>query len=224
MTPCKHQNNDDGVVMMETLITLPLYLVLLFGLFVLGDYSLMRLKLMSNERVRHWENGLRHSSVAIQESDLFLNMGISVASSESSFQDTVRQSDPSSEGWSRKIAGAWRIRVSPSKWGGDGLESLNNNLWSFVAYRFNSESLKLDMLAKAKFTGGATEPIPTSTLSRMTNVGRNNTYEPRWFNIFSESYTDNAPIVVRNGTEVITDSVVVNAYGARSNAYVAWSD
>ena len=131
----KHIADDDGVVMMETVITLPLYLLLLFGLFVLGDYCMMRLKLNNNERVRHWESGLRHTGSQITASDLFMGFGSEKSDMVGSVRDLsvgLNVSSPSSLSWSQVIASAWRINVSPSDWSANGSTSIINNLWTFL--------------------------------------------------------------------------------------------
>ena len=51
---------DSGVVMMETLLSLPLYLILLAGLFWLGDMVTSRSRLMILDHGNVWAFGVRH--------------------------------------------------------------------------------------------------------------------------------------------------------------------
>lgn len=54
-----------GVIMMETLLTLPFYVVLLAGLFWLGEVSLARLTFVEAENITLWAKGNRHESDTI---------------------------------------------------------------------------------------------------------------------------------------------------------------
>ena len=65
MNKCRIYKSERGAVMMETIITLPVYLFMIAGLFWLGDLCLARLALINGESVRVWENGNRHSSALI---------------------------------------------------------------------------------------------------------------------------------------------------------------
>ena len=63
--------NNSGVIMMETLITLPVYLLILAGLFWLGEGSLVRLTLIDGENYTLWAKGNRHESDDVSRSQLF---------------------------------------------------------------------------------------------------------------------------------------------------------
>ena len=52
---------DSGVVMMETLLSLPIYLILLAGLFWLGDMVTSRSRLMILDHGNVWAFGVRHN-------------------------------------------------------------------------------------------------------------------------------------------------------------------
>ena len=62
---------ERGVVMMETILTLPIYLIMLAGLFWLGELCLARMAFSQGENLRLWENGLRHPFSPVAERDLF---------------------------------------------------------------------------------------------------------------------------------------------------------
>ena len=225
-------DNDNGVVMMETIITLPLYLILLFGLFVLGDYCLMRLKLNNAERVRHWEMGLRYTFPNIRENDLFTifasddsgmvgsSRGLAVAS---------RNVTSSSLSWGQKIVSAWRVGVAPSNWAAGGSRFIINKLWAFSNRTDNPYGEITDkfMYARSRNVGTTTVSIPTLTISRRAINNRNSTYQGNWFGIFSESYNPDgsAPIrIVDERGNTIDGISIVRGYGARNAAYVAWSE
>ena len=52
----------DGVIMMETLLSLPIYIVMLAGLFWLGESAMARVSLIDGERYILWTSGNRHNS------------------------------------------------------------------------------------------------------------------------------------------------------------------
>ena len=227
----KYTSNEKGVVMMETIITLPLYLILLFGLFVLGDYCLMRLKLNNAERVRHWEMGLRYTFPSISENDLFTIFASDdsgMVGSSRGLAVANRNVTSSSLSWGQKIVSAWRVGVAPSKWAADGSTSIINNLWTFLNRSGDAYGSITDMsmYARSRVVGNNVTPIPTVTLSRLAANNRNNTYQVNWFGIFSETYDSegNAPIVLYDGDKTINAAKTVNEYGDRIDAYVAWSE
>ena len=227
----KYTSNEKGVVMMETIITLPLYLILLFGLFVLGDYCMIRLKLNNNERVRHWESGLRHTGSQINANDLFMGFGnenSEIVGSARGLSAGLNVRYPSSLSWSQVNASAWRINVSPSDWSANGSTSIINNLWTFLNRTGDAYGsiTGMSMYARSRVAGNNVTPVPTVTLSRLATNNRNNTYQGNWFNIFSESYDPdgNAPVILIKAGQQVTGSNVISAYGRRNRAYESWSE
>ena len=67
-------SREQGVVMMETILSLPIYFVLLAGVFWLGDFCIARLTLNHGQKVRLWESGNRHSSAIVNGNDIFYFM------------------------------------------------------------------------------------------------------------------------------------------------------
>ncbi len=59
MTVCTN-NRRGGSILMETLLVMPLYLVVLGGMFWIGDIKLARQKLMIADRYAAWNAGNRH--------------------------------------------------------------------------------------------------------------------------------------------------------------------
>ena len=231
MQRIKHINNDKGVVMLETIITLPLYFILLFGLFVLGDYCLIRLKLNNSERVRHWKMGLRHPVSNIRDNDLFMIFGGDFPEMVGTSRGLVaanRDITSSSLTWGQQVVSAWGTTVAPSRWAADGSKFIINDLWAFLNRTdepYGSITNRF-MYARTRSVNSNDVPIPTATISRLAINNRNATYQGNWFGIFSENYDPNgyAPIVLSDGNEIIYGAKNVNRYGNRNDAYVDWSE
>lgn len=62
---------DYGTIIMETLLSLPIYFIILAGTFWLGEICISRLTLNHGEKIRLWESGNRHSTTGIADNDIF---------------------------------------------------------------------------------------------------------------------------------------------------------
>lgn len=57
----KDHRGSEGSVLMETIIAIPLYMVLLGGIFWLGDLMITRQQLVVADRYIAWNKGMRHA-------------------------------------------------------------------------------------------------------------------------------------------------------------------
>ena len=106
--------------MMETLLTAPLYLITLAGLFWLGELCMARLAFTQGESLRLWENGLRHPHSPVEERRLFSflparNRADEVVTGSGLFTFT-RTSPPQTGGWGIGISGGSSMATSRSDW------------------------------------------------------------------------------------------------------------
>ena len=106
--------------MMETLLTAPLYLITLAGLFWLGELCMARLAFTQGESLRLWENGLRHPFTPVAERRLFpflpdRNRAGEVVTGSGLFSFT-RTSPPQTGGWGIGISGGSSMATRRSDW------------------------------------------------------------------------------------------------------------
>ena len=129
--------SDSGVVLLETILTLPVYLVILASLFWLGELCLTRLTLTHGERLRLWEvgNWNVHSGRKLKEVFGFLDQGTSnrsaVVTGVSDFtEDFSSHKTKSAYNWGQVIEGHAEVRVRRSEWSWGIAELAVNHLWS----------------------------------------------------------------------------------------------
>lgn len=111
--------NERGVVMMETILMLPVYLIIFGGLFWLGDLCLARLAFTEGETLRMWEEGLRHPFTPVPERTIFSFLPAigpgQVLTGTGSFTFT-RTTPPQTGGWGVGIAGNSSMLTRNSDW------------------------------------------------------------------------------------------------------------
>ena len=110
-------HDRQGSVLMETVLVIPLYLVLLSGVFWLGDLSLLRAKTTFFDRLAAWSSGNRHEknsgSPAEQLEQDFLNPA-QVGKQE---VESVRtDSAASGDAWSRIAGATVKAALEPPVW------------------------------------------------------------------------------------------------------------
>ena len=127
--------NDQGVIMLETLLSLPLYIVMLACLFWLGELCMTRLTLTNAERLRLWEKGNwnDHSEKAETEIFRFLSFGTIVqpviVTGESDFSNTFAAT-LSANNWGNLISGYATVNTRRSVWSWGITDFAKRNLWS----------------------------------------------------------------------------------------------
>ena len=106
--------------MMETILTTPLYLIALAGLFWLGELCMARLTFTQGENLRLWENGLRHPFTSVAERQLFAFLPAQSKRGEvvtgSGLFSFTRTSPPQTGGWGIGISGGSSMETKRSDW------------------------------------------------------------------------------------------------------------
>lgn len=120
---------------METLLTLPIYIVTLVGIFWLGEVALARLALTSGERLSLWENSNRHSRAILPIREVFYFLP----------QQTTRRSDlitgssvntnifprtPTARAWGQQVRGRMDVYTRRSAWSWESTDFINTQLWN----------------------------------------------------------------------------------------------
>ena len=123
----------DGVIMMETLLSLPVYIVMLAGLFWLGESAMTRISLIDGERYLLWTSGNRHNSnnAVIKHIFYFLDETGKITlkastSSNSNFPTTSSASD-----WGNITQGQLSGTTKRSEWSwgvAESIRQLNSEL------------------------------------------------------------------------------------------------
>ena len=165
--------NDAGVIMMETILSLPIYIILLACVFYLGELCLSRLTLTHGERLRLWESGLRHTGISVAVNDIFYFalpgdtfIGITALSPVTDFRAT-----PSSNGWGEIRTGRASVNTQRSLW------SWGTNVSAENAISYGSSTTpprNLLMTSRNRDNTGNWSNV--QLFSRTTSTGRANLY------------------------------------------------
>lgn len=107
---------DSGVILMETLLSLPIYLILLAGLFWMGELATARSKLMVLDFGNVWAYGVRHGGLSGDELARLV-FGNQLNSGSGDFQDIQflnggNRSAGSSSAWWREFRTEGEISVT----------------------------------------------------------------------------------------------------------------
>ena len=211
--------------MMETLLSLPLYLVMLAGLFWLGELCVARLTLTHAERMRLWEQGNRNDHTEKPETEIFgfLAYGTTnrpvLVTGESAFAPSF-SADLAANSWGSMISGSATIKTRRSEWSWGIVKSVKN-LWSEAANSnvddgenevpmkarvdANGNSLSSTVLFRSKYDGGRA----TSDWSGST----------KWNSIYLGKWEDFVVPVVPAGVENAKSLYEYN----RNSYYLSWS-
>ena len=209
----KFFKEQSGVIMMETLLTLPFYIVLLAGLFWLGEVSLARLTFVEAENFTLWANGNRHDSapLALQrffwsfdpDGDVTIKAGIK--------SDNFGTPDNSANGWGEINQGNLVGQTKRSNWSW-GAADFHRVLYPEIS---SGETAGKDFEESAA-RGGNVKILSRSnggarsgTGSYANSVGWNNIYLGSWQGIVSPASAGVAH--------------AISAYTRNSN-YVNWSN
>jgi hypothetical protein len=110
---------EAGAVLMETVIAIPLYMILLGGIFWIGDLAITRMRLVAADRYVAWNKGLRYDDRGkVNASDiheLFLSDKYGIKSQY--HQPSVRASQiQKTYDWSHMANGQVSARVQMPDW------------------------------------------------------------------------------------------------------------
>ncbi|MEG1979557.1 MAG: hypothetical protein RR060_02470 [Victivallaceae bacterium] len=200
---------------METLLVLPLYLIMIAGLFYLGELCLIRLTLTGGEQLRLWEQGNRYGLTPTANKEIFWFLPyqsntFSATGAVNNFKDSYNSS-PAANGWGKIQNGYSNINHLRSEW--------SNGVVNFFMNDFgdNSDTTNTTIRSRVKTNG---QPQPSTALFKINSNNRvekapyqNNN---EWHAIYSSSWGD-----------FIKPANVGNIYVfreyERNNIYVKWS-
>ena len=219
--------------MMETILVLPIYIVLLFGVFWLGESCLARLVLTNGESLRLWENSSRHQLTQILERDIFWEfpaISDSIAVSGTGSFNFSRTADANTR-WGQMVVGRAAGIFRRSVWSHDA-DSSAKYLWGI------SPAENKDKLRVAR--GTVEDPLNSHLLSRRNYAGRSNIYSSlsRGYGVVWETEylspwrlprdddkSKNFDVVPESGLGAGESVYSIAPYngGSRNDNYVAWS-
>ena len=217
---------DSGVIMMETIITLPLYIILLACVFWLGETCMIRLTLTNGENVQLWERSSQHAIALLNERHIFWNFSpvnnADIVSGAGGM--TFVPTNDANVGWGQVRSVRSSLNTRRSNWSYDADSSanyiMNNNL---------SANATQSMLAR----GTIGNPLESFLLSRQSYAGRTGIYATLGRNdgnAWKSEYLVSWPLNSTAGTYNIIpisgggySAVTPYNGGARDNNYVTWS-
>ena len=216
--------NTRGVVMMESILTLPIYIILLACVFYLGELCLSRLSLTHGERLRLWESGLRHTDNSVAVNDIFYFslpgntfIGITALSPVTNFR-----SEPSSNGWGEIRTGKASINTRRSLWSWEANVSAENT----TSYGSSTTPPRNTLQMSSRDRNSIGNWSNVQLLSRASSERRENNddefYEDNdWQDIYLERW-DILNIAPQQEGEL--KSIPVYNSGTRYDKYVGWSN
>lgn len=114
----KSVHSARGSILMETVLVIPLYLVLLSGIFWVGDVALLRSKSTFFDRFAAWSGGNRHDSGSSSSIKSALESGfLQKERVGDQHVDSVRTaSGVSGKDWSFLAGGTVEVSIEPPVW------------------------------------------------------------------------------------------------------------
>ncbi len=111
------RHNDRGSILMETVLVIPLYLVVLSGIFWVGDLALLRSKSTFFDRVAAWSSGNRfaNASQSTIKSGLEQNF-LQAAKVGDQHVEKVNTAKGSSSAWSAIAGASTTVSIEPPVW------------------------------------------------------------------------------------------------------------
>jgi len=245
--PDKFDEEDEGVIMMETLLVLPVYLVVLAGIFWLGELCLARQSLTTAEQLRLWERGTRYPNlIQIDTAHIFWNFpaATSVRSAMTTGVDGLEErldnnttgfgdTPTDSLGWGTMKNGFLRLNPRRSAWSWGIVDIIIGSLWRDSLGPFSEEDQVRsgrDVMTMLSRTDANGNPLARTMLFRREMDGGTRWEEtpysgdpPLWNSIYLEKW-DNfgsfGPPVKFGGKS----AQALSAYGERNESFNNWSD
>lgn len=115
----KRRRNQRGAVLMETVIAIPLYLIMLGGIFWIGDLTVTRQQLLIADRYVAWNRGLRYADKGAVDADTVHRLLFSDRFGIPSTEHVPTASQASIDvdyDWSQGTSGQVTMRVSMPDW------------------------------------------------------------------------------------------------------------
>ena len=111
------RHNDRGSILMETVLVIPLYLVILSGIFWVGDLALLRSKSTFFDRVAAWSSGNRFANGSQSSIKSGLEQNFLQASKVGDQHvDKVNTAKGSSSAWSAIAGASTTVSIEPPVW------------------------------------------------------------------------------------------------------------
>ena len=231
--------NNSGVILMETLLTLPVYLVMLAGLFWLGELCATRNTLIQGERLRIWEAGTR--SISGQTIPSFGSRGLffflpetradarsATVTGASDFKlyhntaggaaEGVKREDSSLQ-WGWLQSGYAKINTRRSNWSWTIADFSNKSVWNVRSGDPHDVfgANRKELIAR----GNLLDPLSSAVFFRQGDGGRtgDNSYvgSNEYQNIYGESWPANLTMENQGSASAISTY-------SRNKNYVTWSE
>ena len=167
--------NEHGVIIMETILSLPIYIVMLAGLFWLGEIAMTRIALVNGENFALWEESNRHAAKSIP--DFFSFLSSEFSSNGEVVTKSGRQVNhfvPSSAAysWGKVTQGFSNVSTTRSEWSkaaADSIQMMNPAQGNIL----NNDNGKRLVYARDVVTN----PSQIKLFSRVSSNNRNIYYD-----------------------------------------------
>ena len=192
----KIAKQERGVIMMETILSLPIYIIMLAGLFWLGELAMTRIALANGENFALWEESNRHTVKSIPDFFSFL----SYDSSSNSQGEVVTKADKQADhfvsasaaySWGKVTQGFSTVSTKQSEWSKGAADSAQkiHSAQSGISNNDNGERL---VYARDVVTN----PTKIKLFSRVSSDNRNIYYDDSrdyvtGHDIYSSTWEDN---------------------------------
>ena len=169
-----------GSILMETVLVIPLYLVILSGIFWVGDLALLRSKSTFFDRFAAWSSGNRFSQASQSGIKSDLEQNFLLASHVGDQQvDKVRTAKNSASSWAAVAGGATTVSVKPPVWTQGwrraGAAMMEANVSELQRTSFRSREIDAEYLHSTLMRTGDTfrdKATPRSLGEQMTWMSR----------------------------------------------------
>ena len=175
------RHNDRGSILMETVLVIPLYLVVLSGIFWVGDLALLRSKSTFFDRVAAWSSGNRfaNASPSTIKSALEQNF-LQAAKVGDQHVEKVNTAKGSSSAWSAIAGASTTVSIEPPVWTQGwrrvGVAMMETEAAKLEKTSFRSREEKADFLHRTlmrtndTYRNGATPRALAEKMEWMTRV------------------------------------------------------
>ena len=242
-----------GVVLMETVIILPLYLIVLAGIFWLGEMCLIRQGLCTAEQLRLWESGTRHNLSQIDQSQIFwefpigtgtrstLTTGVDgLTANHTEGDDPPRilpgfnDTPTSTLGWGTEKNGFVQLNTRRSEWSWGIADFARRSLWNDSLGAVSEEEeirAGRDVMTMQSRASGNGNPQSVNLYFRREvddgNRASSTPYSgdpPQWNSIYLEKWDSFAADDLPEMKSGEKTAAELTEYGDRNSNFNDWSD
>ena len=209
--------------MMETILTLPIYIILLACVFYLGELCISRLTVTHGERLRLWESGLRHiDDDSVGVSDIFYfsfagnPMFIQITEFSSVADFSAQNTD---DGWGQIRTGKAKAYSQRSQWSWGANVSAENA----TSYGSSTTPPRDPLLMSSRDRDNTNNWTNVQLLSRTNSAIRNNNRDN-----FYETQTWQKNIYLAKWDSFIVPEAQGELYSVKTyprvEKYLTWSE